>query len=192
MSKELKMRYTVGQVVLFLHIVFIPKELRMGGLYFPWADEFVGVKFKKLLCKEHHRVPGDWDDEIKYDGFIFSETVDGKEEIYHNQYPRASYGQLDDSGNWKIIDHTTDDFHFYQDAEKALETILRGVKELKEREPEWSKSLQEHFDQMVKLINEQGFDVKVGPVVFNKLDGTTESFPDILGVKLTQKEEVTA
>lgn len=183
------MRYNVGQTVLFLNIVFIADGPRMGGLYYPWKDEFVGVKFKKLLCKEHHRVPGDWDDEVKYDGFIFSETIDGKEELYNNQYPRASYGQLDTSGDYKIIDHTTDDYYMFTDAEKALETILRGIPELKEREPEWSKALQEHYDQMVKLINEQGFDVEVKPLEMKKLDGTKESYPDILCAHVTEKQK---
>lgn len=185
------MRYNVGQTVLFMYVNFIASEPRLGNLFYPWKDELVGVNFKKLTCKEHHRVPGDWDDEIKYDGYIFSETKDGKEELYNNQYPRASYGQTDDSANWMIIDHTTDDHHYYRDASKHMEIILRGIHDLKEREPEWSKALQEHFDNMVKLISEQGFDVKIEPVVFKKLDGTTESYPDILCCKLTQKEEVT-
>lgn len=184
------MRYNVNQVVLFMHINFIPKELRMGNLFFPWKDELVGVSFKKLTCKEHHRVPGDWDDEIKYDGFIFSETKDGKEELYNNQYPRASYGQLDDSANWMIIDHTTDDYHWYRDAGKQLEIVLRGIKELKEREPEWAKALQEHLDDLIKRIGEQGFDVKIEPHVFKKLDGSTESYPDILSATITPKETV--
>lgn len=181
------MRYSVGQIALYMFTEFVPKNLRFNNLYYPWEDELVKIHFKKLVCKEHHRVPGSWDDEVKYDGFIFSETVDGKETLFNNQYPRASYGQLDDSADWKIIDEH-EDFVCYQDAEKVLESLLRGVKELKDKEPDWAKSIQDHYDQLLKLIDEQGFNVVVKPHEFKRKYGTVDSYPDILSATITPKE----
>ena len=184
------MRYNIGEVVLFVNLKFIPAKLRMGGLYFPWEDKLEAINIKKLICKEHHRVPGEWDDEIKYDGYIFSEVVDGNEVLFNNQYPRASYGQIDDSSNWTIMDHTTDDFCFYKDASKFLDTIQRGIKELKDSNPDWTEALQKHYDEVAKLIEDQGFSIKIEPIVFKKIGGGEDSYPDITHVVITQKEEV--
>ena len=51
----------------------------------------------KMEVAEHHRVPGEWDDEIKYDGFILTDIENSTK--YTNQYPRAAYGQISDEGD---------------------------------------------------------------------------------------------
>lgn len=182
-------RYTVGEEVLFINVKFTTEGLRLSPLYLPWKDKLEKIDIIKLTCKEHHRIPGDWDDEIQHDGFIFTGEVDGVERTYNNQYPRASYGQLDDSNNWRISDFTEDgDIVTYTDAGRMLSNINNGVRELKKSEPEYAKALQVHFDELVEMINKAGFDAKEEPVVFHKKDGGTESFPDVTHVVVTKKQ----
>ena len=58
---------------------------------------FPELEFRKLTVTEHHRVLNEYaakDSAPDCDGFILKGD-DGS--IWHNQYPRAGYGQLDDS-----------------------------------------------------------------------------------------------
>lgn len=182
------MRYTIGQVVLFVHVNFIPNEFRMGNLYYPWTDKLIDISFKKLVCKEHHPISGDDYEDCQYDGFIFSEIKDNEEKLYFNNQYVQSYSVYDDSANWIIIDKTADEcYRIYRDAEKHLKIILQVINSLKDREPVWSKQLQKHLDDLIILINEQGFNVEIKPIELKKLDGAVESFPGILNVTITLK-----
>ncbi len=61
------------------------------------------VVFRVLEVIEHHRVSGDWDDEVKYDGYILRDVVDGL--LWTNQYPHASYGQVSDAADRIFMIH---------------------------------------------------------------------------------------
>lgn len=94
------MRYTVGKdiwVIGFVLIDLLTKERVVDYPFFkpnPSRFDIERILFKKLHVNSHHRVSGNWDDTIQYDGFICKDA-DGH--TYHNQYPRASYSQLDSS-----------------------------------------------------------------------------------------------
>lgn len=62
----------------------------------PQLFKIQSMRFFDLTVTEHHKVPGEWSDEKEYDGFI---ATDKNGNIWHNQYPRASYGQLSDSAD---------------------------------------------------------------------------------------------
>ena len=91
------LRYSIGEEIIACS--FIDEKcssISQPYMFFSFSEEIVGVRFIKLKVKEHVKVPGEFDDEKQYDGFIL-EGDDGK--VYHNQYPYACYGQLDDKRN---------------------------------------------------------------------------------------------
>ncbi len=56
--------------------------------------------FLELEVVEHHKVYWDYDEDKskapEYDGYVLKDAAGN---VYHNQYPRASYGQVSDRGN---------------------------------------------------------------------------------------------
>lgn len=92
------MRFEVDQIVLLVGLKFSDATGRRWDsdvtFRVPQTDHIINeIKFVESTVKEHHKVPGDWDDEKKYDGFIFD--VQGCRGL--NQYPKASYGQISDT-----------------------------------------------------------------------------------------------
>jgi len=96
------MRFEVGKSYVFVQDVVVNYRY---GLYLPWEQNLLRQNILICKCVEHHKVPGDWEDELKYDGFKFQDQ-NGK--VWDNQYPKASYGQLDDSNNGIL--HAADRF----------------------------------------------------------------------------------
>lgn len=66
--------------------------------------EFLDIDIRMLQVTEHHKVPNHWGDkeDLCSDGFLLKD-VEGKE--WRNQYPTASYGQMDDSNDWRFWFH---------------------------------------------------------------------------------------
>lgn len=109
------MRFTVGKQYPFffmqyvMHGVTDPASTRkclngMGPQFLPWRDKAIKGHVEMLTCIEHHRVPDahDPEGERTCDGFIFK---DNEGNLWYNQYPHASYGQLDDSGDRFVRRH---------------------------------------------------------------------------------------
>lgn len=165
-------RYQVGQKVPVIQINFEMKSPRFLNLYLPWEDTLTSINVKVLECVSHQRVPGDWDNEVKYDGYIFNDPATSVE--YYNQYPRASYGQISTDNDWRFYDNSSKEDYFnpYTDASNFLSKIEKGIRDLRETKPEWSEMLKEHYDQVVKLVEAEGFNVKVEPFRYTKKDGT--------------------
>jgi hypothetical protein len=95
------MRYAVGQKIwtVFFHnmdAVFYP----MWSPYIPWQNKALPeIEFLQLTVVAHHKVHNEYDEkdaEPTCDGFILK---DEQGRIWHNQYPRASYGQTTDSAD---------------------------------------------------------------------------------------------
>ena len=93
------LRYTVGQDYLFIRIKFTNNPGDITLTYVPWRCEHHTIEFIKLKCTQHHKVPGNWDDDPRYDGFSFIDDVD---RIWHNQFPRAGYNKTDDSMDGQV------------------------------------------------------------------------------------------
>lgn len=210
------MRYNVGQVNVFINVQFVPSSMRFGNLYLPWSDELKSIELIKLTCTEHHRVPGDWSDEVQYDGFRF---VDEKGAVWNNQYPRASYGQLDDSANWRVhpdfdgLKATLNDdqvrevlskYMSVTDVTMYLENILRGLGSLKseltdarkqdepsarrDELPVFIEAVQKHYDEVIELLKAQGVTATAAPRVFTRLDGTEYESDILKKITLTFEE----
>lgn len=112
------MRFEIGQQIPFIKVKFNRRpdnKLMFQSLYDPRIHDLESIEVKMLTVKEHHKVPWYHEPagEKKYDGFIFTEQLnEGKEEIWYNQYPTASYGQLDDTSDrivFRHLEHTNDE-----------------------------------------------------------------------------------
>ncbi len=116
------MRFEIGQIIPFARVSFHPRvdadqmDARLCRLFHPGQHVLDGIDVKLLEVTEHHVVPSTWDDNPQHDGFVLREV--GTEQIWHNQYPRASYGQLDDSCD-RIAARKND--HFTEDEVDAME-----------------------------------------------------------------------
>lgn len=156
------MRYEKGQKVPFIEIDFTATSPRFKATYFPWMDTLNSITIKMMDCVEHHKVPGEWDDEPKYDGFIFK---DQDETTWNNQYPRAAYGQIDDSQNWFVrrVDQDARKMYRMQDLKHYLEAAYTGVQSLKKEEMQAeAQSLQAFIDTLIeKVKTELKLEVKV-------------------------------
>ncbi|QVD49238.1 hypothetical protein LUCX_168 [Xanthomonas phage vB_XciM_LucasX] len=179
------MRYNVGDTSLFIFLDFTPAHWRFGNLYIPWQDTLNEMIILEAACIEHHRVAGEWDDEIQYDGFIFQDTQGQR---WHNQYPRAAYGQLDDSNDHRIhraigeeeCAQVKDDraasavmLRNYEDVREFLRRIIRTENPdyAKELEQSHLQALQDHYAQVVKAIEEKGYSVKRKTHIFRYTNG---------------------
>lgn len=97
---ETKTRYTVGETIYGINFAFDNFENIMFRLpYLYDMREVTAINIIPLVVKEHHKVPNEWADVSAppdCDGFVLS---DDKELVWHNQYPKASYGQISDESN---------------------------------------------------------------------------------------------
>lgn len=95
------MRYQVGEELFTVNFQFEGRDNTWNSRFhvpflslpFDAEEKVSGIRFLKLTVKEHHKVPDHWGDADKLvgDGFILT-SENGS--IFHNQYPRAFYGQI--------------------------------------------------------------------------------------------------
>lgn len=93
------MRYEIGQKIwtVFFHNLdafFYPSYSQ----FMPWESAtFPEIEFRELTVTEHHKVLNEWannTDVPDCDGYVLQDDT-GR--IWHNQFPRASYGQMSDN-----------------------------------------------------------------------------------------------
>jgi hypothetical protein len=136
------MRYTIGRKYIFIHeqAKLKPKQNMVTPfpcVFKPWEDEMENQRILVLTCAEHHKVRNTWakpEDEPDCDGFIFLDAEGGK---WYNQYPTASYGQVDDSADGRVmwsgwdkeVDQRSDRFFMFEDLGRKLESMSRGIRD---------------------------------------------------------------
>ncbi len=101
------LRYTPGHSYAFARVLYREKGseiVRRWGLFDPKNHDFVGCDIVLLRCERMEHVHWEFDpkEEKKHQGFVFTE-VGGEHggRVFHNQYPIAHFGQLDDSANYR-------------------------------------------------------------------------------------------
>lgn len=125
------MRFEIGQQVLFINVKYHKKDnvpISFSSLFDPRIHELEDIEVKVLTVKEHHKVPSCYEPNgnKEYDGFIFTEKVnDCKEQLWHNQYPTAVYGQLSDDNDRKVRRHS--DFNIQEIEELSEEEITKWM-----------------------------------------------------------------
>ena len=198
------MRYQVGSDYYFIHVAYTAGDsaVRMTDLFLPWQDELHEIRVRKLTCKEHHKVPGDWDDEKKYDGFIF---VDEDGAQWNNQYPVASYGQIDTSRDrfvqkahadeeidgfdraalWEAIRGEWDACNFIDGILRSLNP--RSLEYLGDGEVEKIAAMEKFKDQVIeKLEKVSGKKVVIAPWEITRNDGRVDTVKAVLRSKLLE------
>jgi hypothetical protein len=196
MSTESKLRYEPGKIYHFVLLKFLPSAMPSFGPYRPWlGDSITKLEIVELTCQSHHKVKWVYDpteEEAKHDGFIF---VDKTGAEWYNQYPRAEYGQLDDTADWivaraKLDPEVNPDWDAYTDITMYLRRIGNGIKrflnpaetstdfEEKRLRPIAAESLQKHFDHVVELLKtEYGYTARTEPYTIDVVNvkGETET-----------------
>ena len=206
MSEVKTGRYSIGEEIYACVFVYGDRiTTSQPYLIWSWSNETpTDIKFIKLTVKEHHRVPGEYDDEVKYDGYILA-TDDGK--IFTNQYPRAGYGQLCDRGDrifyTDFRGKTEDDFkkmfenevkvpHEYVLINEVFTPMIKAVTLDKEELPDGLgvklSMLINHFkDNFTKQFPDM--ELVTAPRIFKFKDGTEKSYPHILKTTVVKKEK---
>lgn len=164
-------RFNVGEVEYFINVDYKMNELRFGNMYIPWLDTLNGFHVLKLTCAEHHMVPWDQDpkEEKKYDGYVFK---DDEGTSWHNQYPRASYGQITDAADWivrrTVVSSDKLRFEKYTHFTNYIQDMIEGVSHLKKAGNILeAKKLQEWQDQLEQyMVKNHGLKFKIVPTMF--------------------------
>ncbi len=147
-------RFEVGHEYLFIAEKFIPKRQRFYSLYLPWEDQLVKIQAVVVRCISQHEVVGEWDDKIQYQGYKFEFVrsnipfLNSEEPVvWHNQFPRAAYGQTTTDADYYVYPHVTDKetINRYMDSEIGsdrrgsftradikIEALYRGVRQFSE------------------------------------------------------------
>lgn len=195
------MRYEIGEKIpfLFLEVDHNGKPPFFGPRYLPWDHKLISVTIHLLECKEHHKVPNEWDEErkLKDDGFIFEDETGQR---WFNQYPQSHYGQLDDTNDRRVFKADGDSHSGYlgpwlQHAYEYLENLWRGVHQFRTDEStrqqfvsaenagnsaakadEYAKLLEDHYNDIKQQI-ETRYNLKldIRPLVFKNKKG--EEYP---------------
>lgn len=129
----------------------------------------------QLTVTEHHKVSSQWDTEnnLDYDGF---KLVDSRNLVWHNQFPKASYGQVTDTQDQifkridKLPEEKDDPIHLNYPAKTRLVTdyldfLKRNVNRFDFEQSKRYCDLFERIEQ--KLLNNFNLVLKEEP-----------SFPD--------------
>jgi hypothetical protein len=187
------MRYNIGQKVPFVAFYFTYQN---GGksdighaFYHPLFDRDLTIEMKYLECIEHHKVPEAWDEtkKLECDGFIF---VDEDGNRYLNQYPIASYGQINDEEDGIVQLSSETELKLYKDAKRVLSNIYRGIQD-KQCSPELKKALEDHRDELIDLIEKETDKlVSIQPILLRFKDGSYDSHENICETVLFDKGEI--
>ena len=203
MSEAKTGRYSIGEEIYACVFVYSDRISTSQPYMMRSIETPTDIKFIKLTVKEHHKVPGDYDDEVKYDGYILA-ADDGT--IFTNQYPRASYGQLSDR----------DDRIFHIDFRGKTEEDFKKMFKNKTKVPYEYVLIHEVFTPMFKAVNlnkdrlsdELGaklsmlinhfkdnfakmfpdMELATAPHIFKGKDGIESSYPSILKTTVVKKE----
>ena len=168
-------RYNIGEELYGIAFTYKNKEHSSINSPLLLDDEMPQTyHFVKLTVSEHHKVSWAYatKDDKKYDGYILN-SDDNR--VFHNQYPRANYGQLSD----------IDDRVF-------SENVLKGMKSNKEN-PSRFILISEILDNLDKaLTSNQLENTRKGELQKLKdeiVDAFKKKFPGkTLGSKVIWKE----
>ena len=124
-------------------------------------DKPLKTTISKMKCKEHHKVYWEYDDKKApptYDGFVFTDNKGG---VWYNQFPYASYGQLEDSQNRHVhlndwdVDDKTIIYNMYN-FKSYMKELYNGIHNVRKSGDENKANiLQTHFDEVKELFEKQ-------------------------------------
>lgn len=153
-----KDRFNVGEKHLFLINLFSNKngdETRYYGIFNESTITLLKTTIIELTCIERHVVPVEGSND-SYDGYVFSNE---NGDLFHNQYPSASFGQTSDLGN-KIAWSTDGEFNQYL----IVSSILEDLSRMKKETGEISGEALTVFNRINEAMTEKGYEATHVPV----------------------------
>jgi len=161
------MRFNVGQKYAFVQVTFERDKgvFIASSKYIPWRDTLKSIQVHVFTCESHHKVPNQWVDQLIHDGFIFSSDSNK----YHNQYPRASYGQLSDNEDYMVTLHldSPDKYDFVNKSrsdyrfELASNYLSNLLYEIEQTSLPFKSQLQLHFDEVVRVLKQNNIETEI-------------------------------
>lgn len=129
-------------------------ELFNTTFFFPWEVTVLSSEIVLLEVVEHHKVPYRYDPKMEKtcDGYVLKDESGG---VWHNQYPMAYYGQLDDSYD-RLFTRSPENPRQprFTSLTDYMAGLLRGVYQLS-KDPEKGKALQEVYDDLKTKFEKQ-------------------------------------
>jgi hypothetical protein len=170
------MRYAIGDKI--VAICFKLSDPGMWNYSYSVQDleQIAGLEIVTLTVKEHHKVGWEHRPLIKeYDGFVLA---DESGNVWHNQYPNASYGQMDDSHDYvfdnityleKMIAEDTHDLPYeYVDLSRYLSSLRGEIhRQEKHNKKEVVERLNTVLNYILDVVTQQGYTVSFGQLMFN-------------------------
>lgn len=169
-TEERKTRYVVGQKLYVIHFAYEGREDFGFTLPFMFDQTPISkINIIELTVTEHHKVKNEYsrdEDEATCDGFILT---DKEGNIWHNQYPRASYGQVSDEGDRRFTRHLENESQYQKWLDEGVVfecrllsdvfgKISRGIKHFAEIDPKASPTEIERYkithDALEKCLDE--------------------------------------
>jgi hypothetical protein len=167
-------RYSVGEKIYGISFQYESQSGKNRGYRQPFIfgelEKPSQIDIVELTVTEHHKVSSDWDEQDKknYDGY---KLQDDKGQVWHNQYPTASYGQTTDTADRMFEIHVTDRCEI----EKLLKgtepwqvysvtslytDIARGVDELVKPDNRRKTDDEAWYDKRLELLKELKSDIE--------------------------------
>lgn len=130
-------------------------------------DKIIDQEIITVICESEHRVPSDFDEEKKYFGYRF---VDYEGNVYDNQYPTASYGQMSDAQDRIVSRFVIEDGKIVECFDYILLTqVLSDIEDAlnvnSRRFMEDIGSLQTTLDFATDWLHDHGYNYKSIPVL---------------------------
>lgn len=164
------LRYNVGETLFVIHFTlktdFKKSKVLFKMPYLNIEDEIEKITIKKLVVVEHHKVPNQWQDEHEPsvdNGFILNDSLGV---TYYNQCPKAGYGQITTTGDYRFNVHygNKEDVNKMFDSEEPYEFHLLtdfmdnlewGISDLLLSKTEASKSYRKKLVNLKNMIVHQ-------------------------------------
>lgn len=130
------MRYKVSQELFVIHFDYTSlrnqeSQLMAADFHLPLTFNIKempsAINLERLIVTEHHKVPWDQDPEGKKecDGYLLTDSTGV---VFANQYPKACYGQVSDTADYRFNTHYADD----EDHTAILRAYTKGEKKIYE------------------------------------------------------------
>lgn len=211
-------RYSIGQEIYVMSWLYTSGKHKSSSWSAPHMygnpESPDGVKFVKLTVTEHHKVRSEYDEENsipRCDGYIAHGIVDGVTTSYCNQFPRASYGQVTDTGDRifkrdcrgltkaeieDMIDNDVKNPYTWITLDDHIPQIWKAVHgEDREKLLENNPALHPLLTNLYKMVVDQfeatfpGKTIEVVPYPIKEADGSVRFIPGINKVEVIDKPE---
>lgn len=209
---ETPSRYTIDERRVFISYELEGKDSRKWLPFLPWEHTLLSIDVKTMVVKQHHWVPGTWDNDPKYHGFLLQE--EGQEALWRNQYPQAIFSNNQDHDNYQIRQDQASlekgqPARVYEDVTHTINRLMRGIRQFytqrtkfdnqglaepgaAQRLQDYEQALEDHLEDLILFVQTQtGCVITLEPLRVTYSNGFEEVLKDIPMAVLTFSDEET-